>query len=177
MIVKFAAGHTFEFRGVDPSWGIGGMLVSMRSLHFQTKGYSNLLGILPWLRRRNVAVEVKSKQRIKRTGDMNMSSAGIERIKAVTIAVADQEEALAWYTEKLGLVKKADIPVPGFRWVTVAPEGQEDTEFLLASWFPALVGKNATCVLPTKDCVATHRVLAERSVQFSQEPQAKPYGT
>lgn len=106
-----------------------------------------------------------------------MSSAGIERIKAVTVAVTDQEEALAWYTEKLGFAKKADIPVPGFRWVTVAPEGQEDTEFLLASWFPESVGKNATCVLHTKDCVATHKVLAERGVDFSQAPEAKPYGT
>jgi len=106
-----------------------------------------------------------------------MSNAGIDRIKAVTVAVENQEEALAWYTEKLGFAKKADIPVPGFRWITVAPEGQEDTEFLLASWFPELVGKNATCVLHTKDCVATHKVLSERGIDFSQEPEAKPYGT
>ena len=106
-----------------------------------------------------------------------MSSLGIHRIKAVTIAVADQDEAVAWYTEKLGFAKKADIPVPGFRWVTVAPADQEDVEFLLASWFPELVGKNGTCVLHTKDCEGTYEMLRRRGVEFSQEPKARPYGT
>lgn len=106
-----------------------------------------------------------------------MSIPGIERIKAVTVAVNDQEQALAWFTEKLGFVKKADIPVPGSRWVTVAPAGQEDVEFLLASWFPQLVGKNATCVLHTKDCEGTFEMLRDRGVEFTQEPKVRPYGT
>ena len=102
--------------------------------------------------------------------------AGIERIKAVTVAVRDQEEALAWFTEKAGFVKKADVPAPGFRWLTVAPEGQTDVELLLASWFPHLVGKNGTCVLETDDCEGTWKMLQERGVSFVQEPQARPYG-
>jgi len=106
-----------------------------------------------------------------------VSSLGIHRIKAVTIAVSDQDEAVVWYTEKLGFAKKADIPVPGFRWVTVAPADQEDVEFLLASWFPELVGKNGTCVLHTKDCEGTYEMLRGRGVEFSQEPKARPYGT
>lgn len=105
-----------------------------------------------------------------------MHTTGIHRIKAVTIAVRDQEEALAWYTQKLGFSKKSDIPVPGFRWVTVAPAEQEDVEFLLASWFPDLVGKNATCVVHTHDCVGTFATLQERGVEFTQAPQARPYG-
>jgi uncharacterized glyoxalase superfamily protein PhnB len=106
-----------------------------------------------------------------------MSAAeGIYRIKAVTIAVADQDEALAWYTEKLGFAKKADILVPGFRWVTVAPAEQQDVEFLLASWFPDLIGKNGTCVLHTRDCLATYKTFLDRGVEFSQEPQMRPYG-
>jgi predicted enzyme related to lactoylglutathione lyase len=104
-------------------------------------------------------------------------TAGIDRVKAVTIAVTDQEEAFRWYTETLGFVKKGDIPVPGFRWLTVAPEGQEDVEFLLASWFPDLVGKNATCVLHTRNCKATHELLSGRGVVFTQPPQVRPYGT
>ena len=106
-----------------------------------------------------------------------MSTPGISRIKAVTVAVDDRDQALAWYTEKLGFVKKADIPIPGFRWVTVAPAEQEDVEFLLASWFPDLVGKNATCVLHTRDCKATYKLLANRGVEFTQKPEARPYGT
>jgi hypothetical protein len=103
-----------------------------------------------------------------------MSFAGIDRIKAVTVAVENQEEAFSWYTEKLVFVKKADMGVPGFRWLTVAPEGQEDTEFLLASWFPNLVGKNATCVLHTKDCVATHKMLASSATHLSGEVRSPP---
>ncbi len=105
-----------------------------------------------------------------------MSAPGISRIKAVTIAVKDQDEALAWYTDKLGFKKKADIPVPGFRWVTVAPEQQQDVEFLLASWFPELIGRNGTCVLHTEDCKATYKMLLDRGVEFSQEPTMQPYG-
>lgn len=102
--------------------------------------------------------------------------AGIDRVKAVAIAVKDQEEALAWYTEKAGFVKKADVNVPGFRWVTVAPEREPDVEFLLASWFPELVGKNGTCVLHTRDCAGTWEMLRDRGVKFHQEPQGRPYG-
>lgn len=106
-----------------------------------------------------------------------MSSLGIYRIKAVTIAVTDQDAALAWYTQKLGFAKRSDIPVPGFRWVTVAPADQEDVEFLLASWFPDLVGRNGTCVLHTKDCEGTYEMLRDRGVEFSQTPKVRPYGT
>jgi predicted enzyme related to lactoylglutathione lyase len=106
-----------------------------------------------------------------------MTTLGIDRIKAVTISVNDQDEALAWFTEKIGFIKKADIPIPGFRWLSVAPAGQEDVEFLLASWFPNLVGKNATCVLHTRDCEGTYMQLRDRGVEFVQEPRARPYGT
>ena len=73
-----------------------------------------------------------------------MSAPGISRIKAVTIAVKDQDEALAWYTDrKLGFYKRRRIfQFPGSGWVTVAPEQQQDVEFLLASWFPELIGRN-----------------------------------
>lgn len=67
--------------------------------------------------------------------------------------------------------------MPGFRWVTVAPADQEDVEFLLAAWFPELVGMNGTCVLHTKDCEGTYEMLRGRGVEFSQEPKARPYGT
>jgi uncharacterized glyoxalase superfamily protein PhnB len=106
-----------------------------------------------------------------------METTIVDRIKAVTIAVRDQDEALSWYVDKLGFAVKADISVPGFRWLTVAPEGQEDIEFLLASWFPDHVGRNATCVLHTKDCENSFRILTERGVEFTQPPQSKPYGT
>lgn len=100
----------------------------------------------------------------------------IDRVSTVTIAVADQDEALAWYTEKLGFEKKVDVRSPGFRWLTVAPPQQVDVEFLLASWFPHLVGKNAIWVLSTRDCKGGYEELRARGVEFSQKPEIRPWG-
>ena len=100
----------------------------------------------------------------------------IDRISTVTIAVGDQDEALAWYTEKLGFEKKMDVRSPQFRWLTVAPPQQVDVEFLLASWFPDRIGKNATWVLSTRDCQGGYEELKDRGVEFSQKPQLRPWG-
>jgi uncharacterized glyoxalase superfamily protein PhnB len=100
----------------------------------------------------------------------------IDRVSTVTIAVADQDEALAWYTEKLGFEKKMDVRSPQFRWLTVAPPQQVDVEFLLASWFPDRIGKNATWVLSTRDCQGGYEELKAKGVDFSQKPEARPWG-
>jgi catechol 2,3-dioxygenase-like lactoylglutathione lyase family enzyme len=99
-----------------------------------------------------------------------------DRVSTVTIAVADQDEALAWYTEKLGFEKKMDVSSPQFRWLTVAPPQQVDVEFLLASWFPDRIGMNATWVLSTRDCQNGYEELRARGVEFSQKPEMRPWG-
>lgn len=54
------------------------------------------------------------------------------KIVVTSIFVDDQEKALQFYTEKLGFVKKHDVPAGEFRWITlVSPEDQEGTEVLL----------------------------------------------
>ena len=100
----------------------------------------------------------------------------IDRVSTVTIAVRDQDEALVWYTEKLGFEKKMDVRSPEFRWLTVAPAQQVDVEFLLASWFPDRVGKNATWVLSTRDCQGGYEELKSKGVEFSQKPELRPWG-
>src|SRR6185437_442581 len=66
----------------------------------------------------------------------------ITRLARVTIYVHDQDEALAFYTEKLGLEKRSDVTFgPGARWLTVAPAGQTDFEILLQSPVPAMHGE------------------------------------
>jgi len=100
----------------------------------------------------------------------------IDRVSTVTIAVADQDEALAWYTEKLGFERKVDVRSPEFRWLTVALPLQVDVEFLLASWFPDRIGKNATWVLSTRDCQGGYEELRARGVEFSQKPEMRPWG-
>jgi catechol 2,3-dioxygenase-like lactoylglutathione lyase family enzyme len=54
------------------------------------------------------------------------------RINLTSVLVDDQEKALSFYTEKLGFVKKIDVPVGEHRWLTVvSPDDREGTELLL----------------------------------------------
>lgn len=54
------------------------------------------------------------------------------KIILTSVFVDDQDKALAFYTEKLGFVKKQDVPVGKFKWLTVvSPENREGTELLL----------------------------------------------
>lgn len=54
------------------------------------------------------------------------------KIKLTSVFVGDQERALRFYTDVLGFIKKKDMPVGQFRWLTVvSPEGPDDVELLL----------------------------------------------
>jgi catechol 2,3-dioxygenase-like lactoylglutathione lyase family enzyme len=101
---------------------------------------------------------------------------GIDRVACVTVAVKDQDEALHWFTEKLGFEKRVDRPGPGIRFLTVSPRNQPDLQVILASWLPEHVGKNPTAVLYTDDCRKTYDELKERGVVFTEAPAPKPFG-
>jgi len=100
----------------------------------------------------------------------------IEKVAIITVAVENQDEALRWYTEKLGFVKRMDWAGSGMRFVTVSAEQQPDLQLVLASWFPDHVGKNAPTVLHTGDCRQTCELLRQRGVEVTEEPAAKPWG-
>ena len=113
----------------------------------------------------------------------------ITHLARVTIVVRDQEEALAFYTEKLGFEKRADAPLgPGMRWLTVAPPQQRELEIVLQQPDPAMhgeqraaemlanVGKNPTWVLYTTDCQSDYGRMVEQGVTFSSPPTEQPYG-
>jgi catechol 2,3-dioxygenase-like lactoylglutathione lyase family enzyme len=111
----------------------------------------------------------------------HVETPGIERISSITILVKDQEEALRWYTEKLGFEKRADNSksVSGFRWLTVAPRAQPDLEvvLLLAEGNDAArVGKGTTTVLSTTDCKKLVAELEARGVAFSGGVEEMPWG-
>ena len=56
------------------------------------------------------------------------------RIANAQLWVHDQEEALAFYTQKLGMEVRADVTLPemgDFRWLTVGPAGQDDVSIVL----------------------------------------------
>ena len=101
---------------------------------------------------------------------------GIDKVATLTIAVKDQDEALRWFTEKLDFEKRIDLSALGMRWLTIAPKHQKEVEFVLASWFPDHLGKNAPCVVETQNCRETYETLKNRGVTFSQSPTEKPYG-
>lgn len=111
----------------------------------------------------------------------------INKVIRITLVVRDQDEALKYYTDILGLEKRADNPMgPGRRWLTVAPAQQRELEIVLQplDWFEGdelqalstLVGRNPTLVFSVDDCRQTTRQLQARGVQFSSLPEDLPYG-
>ena len=105
----------------------------------------------------------------------------ISHLSIVTVHVKDQDAALRFYTEVLGLEKRSDAEMPdmgGMRWVTVAPAGSA-TEISLISAFPdggAPLGTNTGIVFETDDIDASYRELSGRGVSFTGEPKREPFG-
>ncbi len=104
------------------------------------------------------------------------------QIRLSSVTVEDQDKALRFYTEVLGFVKKNDLPMGPFRWLTVsAPEGAEGVELVLEplGFPPARVyqqalfeaGIPATAFL-TEDVHGEYRRLKEKGVTFRGEPQS-----
>ena len=111
----------------------------------------------------------------------------ISKVIRITLVVRDQNEALKYYTEVLGMQKRADNPMgPGMRWLTVAAGDQKELEIVLQplDWFKgqereelaAMIGKNPTIVFSVDNCRETTSILQERGVVFSSLPEALPYG-
>jgi catechol 2,3-dioxygenase-like lactoylglutathione lyase family enzyme len=107
--------------------------------------------------------------------------------------VHDQDEALAFYTRKLGWEVRADVTMDEwkFRWLVVGPEGQPDVGLVLmpipgppmldvtsSQQLHELVAKGAggTLFLMTDDCQATYEDLSARGVVFNDPPTPQPYG-
>jgi predicted enzyme related to lactoylglutathione lyase len=116
------------------------------------------------------------------------------RISNAQLWVHDQDEALAFYTEKLGWEVGRDVTVPelgNFRWLTVSPAGQEDVSVVLmaipgapvmdaetAEQVKGLMAKGfaGTVFLTTEDVQADYEELKGRGVEFTEEPEERPYG-
>jgi catechol 2,3-dioxygenase-like lactoylglutathione lyase family enzyme len=116
------------------------------------------------------------------------------KISTMQLWVHDQEEALAFWTDKVGLEVRSDVTVPelgDFRWLTVGPAGQPDIDIVLmaipgppvmdaetADQVRDLVAKGfaGTVFLTTADCRSSYEELKSRGVEFSEEPEERPYG-
>jgi len=109
--------------------------------------------------------------------------------------VHDQEQALAFYTEKLGMEVRSDVTLPelgDFRWLSVSPPGQEDVSLVLMAIPGEPVVDNETkkqieelmakgfagsVFLTTDDCRGEYERLRDRGVEFTEAPEERPYGT
>jgi uncharacterized glyoxalase superfamily protein PhnB len=113
----------------------------------------------------------------------------IKKVIRVTILVRDQDEALSWYTEKLGFKKTADQQFgPGSRWLTVAPKDQKELQIVLLKPDAAMhgkkmaqeltqrIGQGTTWVLEVDSCRKTYQELTSRGVKFRGPPEERPYG-
>ncbi|HEX2070300.1 MAG TPA: VOC family protein [Thermoleophilaceae bacterium] len=116
------------------------------------------------------------------------------RIANAQLWVHDQDEALAFYTEKVGMEVRADVTLPemgDFRWLTVGPAGQPDVSIVLMGvpgppvfepetkrQIEELVAKGVagTVFLTTDDCQASYEELSGRGVEFVDLPNEQPYG-
>jgi predicted enzyme related to lactoylglutathione lyase len=115
------------------------------------------------------------------------------RIGSAQLWVHDQDEALAFYTQKVGMEVHADVTLPelDFRWLTVGPPNQRDVSIVLmaipgepvmddqtAEEVRNLMAKGfaGTIFLTTDDCYAAVDELKRRGVEIVDEPEERPYG-
>src|SRR4051812_23780591 len=116
------------------------------------------------------------------------------RIGTAQLWVHDQDEALAFWTQKVGMEVRSDVTLPemgDFRWLTVGPVGQPDFAITLmaipgppvmdaetAEQVKDLMSKGfaGTVFLTTDDAHASYEELKGRGVEFTEAPEERPYG-
>jgi catechol 2,3-dioxygenase-like lactoylglutathione lyase family enzyme len=116
------------------------------------------------------------------------------KIAHAQLWVHDQDEALAFWTDKVGMEVRRDVTLPemgDFRWLTVGPPGQEEVSIVLMAIPGAPVmdertgdevrnlmakGFAGTVFLTTDDVRADVDEMKGRGVEFTDEPEERPYG-
>jgi catechol 2,3-dioxygenase-like lactoylglutathione lyase family enzyme len=116
------------------------------------------------------------------------------KLGSTQLWVHDQDEALAFYTQKLGMEVRSDATLPelgDFRWLTVGPVGQPDVAITLmaipgepvmdpetADQVKSLMAKGftGTVFLTTDDVRADYEQLKSQGVEFTEDPEERPYG-
>jgi catechol 2,3-dioxygenase-like lactoylglutathione lyase family enzyme len=116
-----------------------------------------------------------------------------QHLSYIALWVRDQDEAVAFYTQKLGFEVRDDTTLPelgNYRWVTVGPP--EKPDFAIALNVPGppfdadkveaiktlmAAGMLTGMFFATDDIQASHEQLKSRGVAIEQEPTQMPYGT
>jgi catechol 2,3-dioxygenase-like lactoylglutathione lyase family enzyme len=109
-----------------------------------------------------------------------------QSIGCVSLLVRDYDEALAFYSGKLGFAVAEDTDMgEGRRWVVLAPRGSSGTRILLAKAKNARElaavgnqgGGRVFLFLNTDDFARDHAQMLRRGVAFNEEPRVEAYGT
>jgi catechol 2,3-dioxygenase-like lactoylglutathione lyase family enzyme len=116
------------------------------------------------------------------------------KLSHVTVFVPDQDAAQTYYVDKLGFELKMNIPMGGWRWLTVAPPGETQVQLALVPVKVAPAGPlqdEATCaqllellkvgrlgtnVFETDDCQKTYDEMVARGAEFTGPPKKQFYG-
>ena len=115
------------------------------------------------------------------------------KIASAHLWVHDQEVALKFWTEKVGMEVREDVSLPGldFRWLTVGPPGQDEVSIVLMAVPGEPVmdedthkqvldltakGFAGTVFLTTENCQKSFDEMRSRGVEFTEEPHEMPYG-
>ena len=116
------------------------------------------------------------------------------KVSTAQMWVHDQDQALEFYTKKLGMEVRQDVTMPqmgNFRWLTVGPVSQPDISIVLmpipgppvmdadtAEQVETLMAKGfaGTVFLTTDDVKTEYEQLKSRGVEFTEEPEERPYG-
>ncbi len=94
----------------------------------------------------------------------------ITQIGTVIVPVSDQDQAIAFYTDKLGFEKRSDTPFGnGDRWVEVAPAGVETTIAIVKPRPGEPTGVDTRIALSSSDIDADHAELKARGVDVDEE--------
>jgi catechol 2,3-dioxygenase-like lactoylglutathione lyase family enzyme len=108
----------------------------------------------------------------------------MNKIGHITLLVKDQDDALKFYTEKLGFQKRQDLMWGPMRWVTVSPKDQTNLEltFVLADSeekrraLGKQAGDHVFLTLETDDCRKEYKALKARGVKFYGKPEVQSLG-
>ena len=115
------------------------------------------------------------------------------KIASAQLWVQDQDEAIAFWTEKIGFEVRQDVTLEemgNFRWLTVGPPAQDDVAIVLMPFSGPMLddetqgkigdlvakGYAGTVFLTTDDCRGDYERLTGRGVEFSEAPEERPYG-
>jgi predicted enzyme related to lactoylglutathione lyase len=116
------------------------------------------------------------------------------QLNSTQLWVFDQDKALEFYTEQLGMEVRSDVTMPemgNFRWLAVGPADQSElTIVLMAIPGPPIMddataeqvrqltakGFAGSIFLTTDDCHAAYEELKSRGVEFTEAPEERPYG-